>query len=194
MTLGIPNSSWFKAPEPGDEIGIFNDDGLLVGSSVYDGNNIAVAIYGDDELTGNIEGMIINGKFNIRLWHQKANYEEIIVVDEWLQGNDLFTENAISIAGKLRVDESSLGYALYQNTPNPFSGTTFIKFSIPEDAHVTVGLYNLTGELIQVITSSDFNAGIHNIEFNAKEYASGSYMYKFETDNYTNTKQLNIIK
>jgi|WetSurSiteA1Bulk_404760.scaffolds.fasta_scaffold21030_1 hypothetical protein len=71
-------------------------------------------------------------------------------------------------------------FVLNQNHPNPFNPTTTISFSLPVEANVTIKLFNMLGQEVTQITSSDFQAGNHNLEFNAKELSSGAYIYTLE--------------
>ncbi len=77
------------------------------------------------------------------------------------------------------IEEVPDRYVLYQNYPNPFNPTTTISFSIPEDAFVTLKIYNMLGQ--EVATLLDHQAvlsGPEEIEFNANAIASGVYFYR----------------
>ena len=78
--------------------------------------------------------------------------------------------------------------------PNPFNNSTQIKFDIPSDTYVHLGVYNLLGELVEEIVGQDLGAGEYTYEFNSANLPAGTYMYKIVTDNYTATKSMNVIK
>lgn len=46
-----------------------------------------------------------------------------------------------------------------QNYPNPFSGTTFISFSLPDEGKVTIDIYDLNGRIVKNLTEKFFNSG-----------------------------------
>ncbi|MCW8806205.1 MAG: T9SS type A sorting domain-containing protein, partial [Ignavibacteriaceae bacterium] len=69
-------------------------------------------------------------------------------------------------------------FALEQNYPNPFNPSTSIQFSLPVDAQVTIGVYNLVGEKVAEVASSNFAAGPHKVTFNASNLTSGIYFYQ----------------
>jgi hypothetical protein len=71
-------------------------------------------------------------------------------------------------------------FALEQNYPNPFNPTTSIQFSLPVDAKVTIGVYNLVGEKVTEAASGNFSAGVHKVTFDAGELASGIYFYRLD--------------
>ncbi|MBY5960303.1 hypothetical protein KUV50_19300, partial [Membranicola marinus] len=45
----------------------------------------------------------------------------------------------------LRFDGQDSGFALYQNTPNPYAGQTVIGFKLPEASKATLSVYDVTG-------------------------------------------------
>ena len=90
-------------------------------------------------------------------------------------------------------------FALYQNHPNPFNPSTTISFSIPVESNVSINLFNILGQQVASIANSDFQAGNHKIEFNAKELSSGTYIYTLEAKgvdgkNFTSTKKMLLLK
>jgi len=90
-------------------------------------------------------------------------------------------------------------FALYQNHPNPFNPSTTISFSIPVESNVSIKLFNILGQQVASIASSDFQAGYHKIDFNAENISSGTYIYTFEArgvdgKNFTSTKKMLLLK
>lgn len=62
--------------------------------------------------------------------------------------------------------------------PDPFKPTG-IEFDLPEDAHVTLTLFDHVGsELSKLITNQLYKAGTHTIDFTAKGYTKGIYFYR----------------
>jgi hypothetical protein len=53
------------------------------------------------------------------------------------------------------------GYALYQNTPNPFQGQTMIGFTLPEAAQATITIHDVTGKTLKMIRG-DYAQGYAN--------------------------------
>ena len=71
-------------------------------------------------------------------------------------------------------------FALEQNYPNPFNPSTSIQFSLPVDAQVAIGIYNLVGEKVVEVASGNFAAGSHKVTFNASTLTSGIYFYQLD--------------
>jgi PKD repeat protein/uncharacterized protein (DUF779 family) len=76
-------------------------------------------------------------------------------------------------------------YALRQNYPNPFNPETMIAFDLPEQAKVTLQVYNLVGQSIKTLVSEKRVAGSHKIMWDGTDdkgmaVASGLYFYSIK--------------
>ncbi|MDD5361659.1 MAG: T9SS type A sorting domain-containing protein [Ignavibacteria bacterium] len=86
-------------------------------------------------------------------------------------------------------------YDLMQNYPNPFNPETKIRFALPEKSFVVLKVYNVLGQLVEkVIDNRQLDAGVHQATFNGSRFASGIYFYRIETEKYTQTKRMVLIK
>src|SRR5690606_25570217 len=47
-----------------------------------------------------------------------------------------------------RGNETSAEFALYQNEPNPFKGSTLIGYTLPEAGNVTLTVFDVTGKVL----------------------------------------------
>lgn len=89
---------------------------------------------------------------------------------------------------------SELSYELKQNYPNPFNPSTKISYSIPKEGTVTLKIYDLIGQEVKTLVSEMKQAGSHEAEFNAGSLASGIYFYRLQSGDYTETRQMTLIK
>ncbi|MFN3695100.1 MAG: T9SS type A sorting domain-containing protein, partial [Ignavibacterium sp.] len=85
-------------------------------------------------------------------------------------------------------------FALEQNYPNPFNPSTTINFSIPQKDFVTLKIYNLVGDEIQLLINEEKEAGIYNVTFEAINLPSGVYFYKIRAGNFTATKKMILMR
>ncbi|MBU0473349.1 MAG: endonuclease [Bacteroidetes bacterium] len=87
---------------------------------------------------------------------------------------------------------------LFQNHPNPFNPSTQISFSLAETGKVNLSIYNIIGQKIAELINQNMEYGNHNVEFNASTnggyYASGLYIYRLETPNYTKSMKMIFLK
>ena len=104
MTLGIKKDSWVGfSPELGDEIAIFSKEGLLVGSQIYDGENIAIAIWGDDSSTFELDGMSSGETFYLKIWSKSNNIVHDLHAISFLDGSNIYVNNGISIINEITL-------------------------------------------------------------------------------------------
>ncbi|HMT12048.1 MAG TPA: T9SS type A sorting domain-containing protein, partial [Ignavibacteria bacterium] len=87
-----------------------------------------------------------------------------------------------------------LQYGLDQNYPNPFNPSTYIKFQLPEGGNVKITVFDILGKEVASLINEKMEAGYHNVEFNASDLASGLYIYKMESGNFTDVKKMMLIK
>jgi hypothetical protein len=94
-------------------------------------------------------------------------------------------------------------YEVDQNFPNPFNPSTRIDFAVPEDAFVTLRVFNLLGQELAVLVSGEKSAGYHSAVWDARSagsaMASGMYFYRFEAKGasgkkYTAMRKMLLVK
>lgn len=89
-------------------------------------------------------------------------------------------------------------YKLSQNYPNPFNPTTKINFSIPVKSFISLKVYDMNGKAISELVNENLNAGVYEYLFSAASNAislpSGTYFYRIETENYSETKLMVLLK
>jgi Arylsulfotransferase (ASST)/Bacterial Ig-like domain/Secretion system C-terminal sorting domain/Kre9/KNH-like N-terminal Ig-like domain len=113
------------------------------------------------------------------------------------------SENNFTITGSVTgiTDKNSTikEYQLYQNFPNPFNPSTTIKYSIPNDSHVKIVIYNMIGQEIETVVNTFKNAGSYKINWNAGNLASGIYFYSINAigsnnKNFYSVKKMILLK
>jgi len=90
-------------------------------------------------------------------------------------------------------------FTLYQNYPNPFNPATTIRFDLPIAGHVTLKIFNIRGELVQILIQEQMNAGSHKIQWKGKDdrgqsLSSGVYFYKLSMNDFNATRRLLLLK
>ena len=87
-----------------------------------------------------------------------------------------------------------LAYALSQNYPNPFNPSTTIQFVVPERAFVTLAIYDVLGNTIETIVSETMSPGVHVVRWNATYFANGTYFYRLQAGEFSQTRKLVLLK
>ncbi len=85
-------------------------------------------------------------------------------------------------------------FQLDQNYPNPFNPTTTIKYSIPQQAFVSISVYDLLGREVAVLVKEEKSAGNYSVKFDANNLSSGVYLYKMQAGSFMETKKLILLK
>lgn len=85
-------------------------------------------------------------------------------------------------------------YILKQNYPNPFNPVTNIKFAIPQASFVKLAIYDITGKEVAKLVNENMTAGSYTVDYNASDLATGVYLYRIDTDGFTDVKKMMLIK
>ncbi|CAN5536635.1 hypothetical protein BH10BAC5_BH10BAC5_05560 [soil metagenome] len=130
------------------------------------------------------------------LWYDK-NSNNII------DAGDLIINSKLTVHG-LNVQASSGinlfsseipdRYFLHQNYPNPFNPTTKIRFDLAGSSFVSVNIFNVSGKRVEKIAGSEMQAGKYEFIWNAVNLPNGIYYCRMETENYSGTIKLVLIK
>ncbi|MBN1349745.1 Ig-like domain-containing protein [candidate division KSB1 bacterium] len=147
---------------------------------------------------------------------------------EWLPGSDGQLSGALTLAGMQlgRTDSSGLEGTLYlddlrvlgietgiaesselslptvyelnQNYPNPFNPKTRIMFELPQPGRVTIAIYNVAGQLVDILVDEFKMPGIHCIEWDGTSLlglpvGSGVYFVKMRADGYQGLRKMILM-
>ena len=88
---------------------------------------------------------------------------------------------------------------LYGNYPNPFNPETTIRYSVKDASPVTIGIYNLKGQLVKTLVSDTKAAGNYNVVWNGTDnngsaVSSGVYYYKMYAGKFSSTRKMILMK
>jgi hypothetical protein len=94
----------------------------------------------------------------------------------------------------VEIDLGFYSFNLFQNYPNPFNPSTKISYQLPNESKVAIKIYNLLGSEVMELLNEQKEAGIYEVEFNADNLSSGTYIYKISADNFVQTKKMILLK
>ena len=77
--------------------------------------------------------------------------------------------------------------------PNPANEMTNFNIILRNNKKVSIDLYDLTGKLIENVTTDFLNKGAHSIQYNTSSLTSGIYIYQINSGNEINSGKL-IVK
>jgi len=85
-------------------------------------------------------------------------------------------------------------YYLQQNYPNPFNPVTNIKFDLPKKSNVKITIFDIIGKEISVLVNEELNSGTFEVNWDASNFPSGVYFYKIETEEFSESKKMILVK
>jgi hypothetical protein len=91
-------------------------------------------------------------------------------------------------------ENESTNFKAYHNYPNPFNAKTTISYQLPVTSHIELTIYSITGQKISTLVSDQQQAGIHRFEWDAKDLASGVYIYQLQAEGFTASQKLILLK
>jgi|ERR1035437_989466 hypothetical protein len=104
-----------------------------------------------------------------------------------------FTTQIITGINEKR-NEIPTAYMLNQNFPNPFNPSTTINYSLPKAGNVKLTVYNSLGSKVATLVNEYKSLGNYSVQFYGSNLASGIYLYRLESGNYSATKKFIMLK
>jgi hypothetical protein len=109
-----------------------------------------------------------------------------------------------SLRPKLAVTYSTTGvggdqtvplvFALHQNYPNPFNPSTTIEFALPASERVVLKVFDILGQEVAELLNEVRTRGRHAYSFNAKDLASGIYVYRLQAGSFASARKMIVMK
>jgi photosystem II stability/assembly factor-like uncharacterized protein len=109
----------------------------------------------------------------------------------WNKLNLNFDNPKNIIFGKDGTTIISYAFRLYTSHDD---GETLNEFFIPEYSHVSLKIFDMLGREITVLANENKNTGRYKYQWNAINYPSGIYFYQLQTDKFTETKKLLLLR
>jgi hypothetical protein len=184
----------------------------LFGLDTIDGTNKLLFVSGigrdlinqDEKLVGRF-GIFMSKKFELYELNLKWDFEGS--TNTILTGEDF--ANITKPANHINFDNTITDldipdglpnkFELSQNYPNPFNPTTTIKYNIPFNvqngaSNVKITVYDVLGRKMVTLVDEQQKAGSYEIQFDASNFASGTYFYELSTNSFRNVKKMILLK
>jgi len=106
--------------------------------------------------------------------------------------------------GTVSIIEGEFGnaptrFSWKNNYPNPFNPITTLHYNLPEQAHVTITIYNLMGREVTRLVNTTQKAGFKSVQWNAVDsfgnpVSAGVYLYLIQAGEYMQTNKMVLLK
>jgi len=85
------------------------------------------------------------------------------------------------------------------NYPNPFNPSTTIRYGLPKEGNVRIGIYNVKGQLVKAIVEESKKAGMYTTVWNGEDQhgskvSSGVYFLRIEANGKNVNKKILMMK
>ncbi|MDQ3020962.1 MAG: SBBP repeat-containing protein [Bacteroidota bacterium] len=133
------------------------------------------------------KGILINGSGNLYVMGESMGSEETKLDFCLVKYSEDFPTSIIDS----NIKQS---FELYDNFPNPFNPSTKISFNVSVVSNVKLTIYDISGREVSLLENSILQPGKYQYQWNASQFASGTYFYKIQASDFVMTKKMTLIK
>lgn len=156
----------------------YNPDGVRLWEQIFNndvnGSDIATNLEVDNSDNVYIAGYSYEGVTN-------ADYVTI----KYSQSTGI-SQNSGSVPGS---------FMLSQNYPNPFNPTTVINYVVKgQPSNVKLIIFDVLGNEIETLVNEKQLAGSYRVQFDGSKLSSGTYFYKLDAGDFSQTKKMILLK
>ncbi len=176
-TLGVIAGSGLK--KVGEELTHTSPKAPQGGTVTFDFEYTAPNTVGTVTLYASGNSVNLDGSTDGDSWNFSTNFT-INVTTTSVENNNLTIKN----------------FELYQNYPNPFNPSTIISYNLNKDEHVTLKIYNSSGEEISTLVDQFQHKGKYEIIIEADKYnlSTGVYYYQIDVNGIKETRKLVYLR
>ena len=122
-----------------------------------------------------------------------ANVDTPVLSDENGLALNVMIEDDIN-CHLLSID-ANLMFNLFETYPNPFNPELNININIDQNSYVDILVYNINGQLINTIYSGIIAGNqLYHFTWDASNISSGIYIVKIDSDNFIQSRIVNLLK
>ncbi len=182
--LGLYHTFQGGCNPPGDEVSDTPDEGISLGSSCPEGRDSCPSA-GLDPIHNYMDytNDACRTEFTTG---QGDRMDSVIPVYRPRLLNAAFQPDGPTVAltsnGGRGEFERVGGVEFLGASPNPFRGTTEIRFAIPVSMNVELNVYDAGGRLVSVLANGPMIAGDHTVTFSGQDLPSGIYFAALRVD------------
>jgi len=109
----------------------------------------------------------------------------------WSVDNIKIQEQFVGVNDEMVIPSK---FELSQNYPNPFNPSTKISYSLPSESKIKLQVFNSLGEVVTTLVNNTKNAGVHTVNWDASNLASGVYIYRINAESVADSKEFSMVK
>jgi len=134
-----------------------------------------------------------NTSFNATGLHQHTTYSFRVYATN-KAGSSHYSNIASATTRHGHATINDYDFILHTNYPNPFNPVTKIAFEIPVAGMTKLKVYDINGKVVSSLINENKDAGSYEVIFDGSQLSSGIYFYKLESNSFSITKKMFLIK
>lgn len=188
--IRVPNSAVSDVMQPGDELGLFNEEGLLCGSGKYLGAQFMITLLGDKAATTAQEGFTPDEVMYAQIWSAATGKTKAVGL-QFNQSDAVYAHNQVYWLDGLTnttytQNRATLNWQLY---PNPVRERLYLEYQLPAAQTLSVRLIGANGQ-VHARHEWYMDAGVNQASIDLRQLPSGIYFVQLATDGTTETKKI----
>ena len=105
----------------------------------------------------------------------------------------------VDVGGEENTEGLPTVFALGRSRPNPLRGTTIISYDLPRPSLVRLEIFEVTGRRVRTVVDTRRPAGFHAAvwdgnDSDGRRVASGTYIYRLKSGDFTATRKLTVLR
>ncbi len=156
----------------------------------------------DLDQDGDIEVLVGSMDDYLYCWDIPEVYNPDLI--EWdtfrnsLLNTGLYETSSVAISEEPQVFTTDAAN-LFQNSPNPFSRSSVIRYQVQGTENVTLQVYDISGKLVRTLVDEVQCSGNHSVIWDGRtssnvEVPPGVYLYRLETGSSVSTREMILIR
>ena len=123
---------------------------------------------------------------------ESSHLENGFFIEDFESGSITVT-NIDTLPTDRYIDSRGRAY-LSETYPSPVEGFAVIKYGVIENTNVTISIFDILGNRVEVLVDKYHIACEYTIEINPQNLSSGNYLYILETPSMEIIKKMTIIR
>lgn len=187
-TLVVPQAVAAAVLHVGDELGLFTEEGQLVGAAVFEGETMAIHVQGDDPATAQAEGLMEGKPFSLKQWKAQSGQETSLSMSVQQGGAANFSDGSLWVAERMAA-EASWEVRLKDN---PVQNLIRLEITAPAGLRPQVEVRTPMGQVVKQWQAAQGD-GHFDLSLDASSLAQGVYLLQVRTPLYQTVKKIMVV-